>query len=73
MLMPRLPPAALNARTEACKLLISNGVDLKTRNLSGKTAADLCPDEAEDLKSYLVEHTHSNKKDDDEDSEFGEV
>jgi ankyrin repeat protein len=67
--------AALNAKVEACKLLINNGVDLKKKNKSGKTAADLCPEEAETLKTYLYEQTHADKtgKDDDDDSEFGEV
>ena len=66
--------AALNARTEACKLLVNNGVDLKKKNKSGKTAAELCPDEVDELKTYLIEKTHAEKKDDDDDeSEFGEV
>ena len=67
--------AALNARAEACKLLINNGVDLKKKNKSGKTAADLCPAEADTLMTYLYEQTNAEKtgKDDDDDSEFGEV
>lgn len=65
--------AALNARAEACKLLVNNGVDLKKRNTSGKTAADLCPVEADTLKAYLTEQTHAEKKEEDDDSEFGEV
>ena len=51
-----------------------SGVDLKKKNKSGKTAADLCPEESSALKAYLHEQTHSEKtKDDDDDSEFGEV
>lgn len=70
--------AALNQRAEVCKLLISNGVDLKKKNKSGKTAADLCPEDDSKLKAYLFEQTHAEKTDkdgtyDDEDSEFGEV
>jgi len=67
--------AALNARAEACKLLISNGVDLKKKNNSGKTAAEMCPESADTLKSYLMQQTNVNKgaDDDDLDSEFGEV
>jgi hypothetical protein len=66
--------AALNARVEACKLLINNGVDLKKKNKSGKTAADLCPAEAADLKTYLIEKTNAEPEGrDDNDSEFGEV
>jgi|EP00802_Teleaulax_amphioxeia_P016325 ankyrin repeat protein len=66
--------AALNARAEACKLLINNGVDLKKKNMSGHTAADLCPEEAGDLKTYLREQTNAEKPEDDDDlSEFGEV
>ena len=72
---PRLRRAALNARAEACKLLISNGVDLKKKNNSGKTAAEMCPESADTLKSYLTQQTNVNKgaDDDDLDSEFGEV
>jgi len=65
--------AALNARVEACKLLINNGVDLKKKNKSGKTAADLCPAEAADLKTYLNEKTNAEPQGGDTDSEFGEV
>ena len=56
-------------------MLISNGVDLKKKNNSGKTAAEMCPESADTLKSYLMQQTNVNKgaDDDDLDSEFGEV
>lgn len=50
------------------------GVDLKKKNKSGKTAADLCPEESSAFKAYLHEQTHAEQaKDGDDDSEFGEV
>jgi ankyrin repeat protein len=63
--------AALNTRVEACKLLINNGVDLKKKNKAGKTAVDLCPAEAADLKTYLIEKMNAEPEGrDDNDSEF---
>mmetsp|Transcript_7206 Transcript_7206/g.11368 ORF Transcript_7206/g.11368 Transcript_7206/m.11368 type:complete len:100 (-) Transcript_7206:263-562(-) len=51
--------AALNAREPACKLLVSNGIDPQKANKAGKVAAELCPNQADDLKKYLKNVTDS--------------
>ena len=51
--------AAINSKEKACKVLLSNGFDIRICNSNGKTAADVAPDES--LRSFLTKQLESVK------------